>query len=208
MSRPRRLAVGLAVGSVLAVGVLGCAKSVDGTPLAASTPAPSTTTGAAPAGNVPTSSSSDAASSFCQSIETSWVSQSFGVTGVTIAPGPPEDTGDVQTVLCNVTAARGFTATILGQLYPSSSYTSQSVIALAQQELNTNEGATNMQTLSGIGDADLAFYCQTKNKIGGTNDVVFAVKAISAGIAASEFVVAQAVGQDKLIAFAKLADTD
>lgn len=148
------------------------------------------------------------ATTFCQSIETSWVSLAFSVTGVMITPGPPEDTGAVQTALCNVTADDGFSATILGQLYPSSSYTGQSVIDLAQQELNGNEGATGMQTLAGIGDADIAFYCQTKNKVGGTNDVVFAVKAIPEGIAASEFVVASEVGQDKLIAFAKLADTD
>jgi hypothetical protein len=207
MSRRGNLAVGIAVGSVLAAGVVGCATSVNGTPRAASTP----TTNSTSTNNTPPTSGSgsgSAASTFCQTIQPAWASQSFGVTGVKITPGPPENTGEVQTVVCDVTADGGFSSTILGQLYPSSTYTGQSVIQSAQQGLTADEGATNMRTLSGIGDSDIAFYCQTKNKAGGTNDVVFAVKTIPQGVAATELVVVSSVGQDKLIAFAKLVDAN
>ncbi|HEX3779926.1 MAG TPA: hypothetical protein VHX38_09670 [Pseudonocardiaceae bacterium] len=211
MSRCRKLAVGLAAGAVLAATLAGCAKSVEGTPEAAASPP---NTGTAPNGSGSSSSgnsgsggsgSGGSATDFCQSIDPTWVAQSFGVSSVLVSKGTPQSAGSVQTETCAVNASGGFTMTVLGLAYPTEAgFTSQSVAQSAQQELTSADNASNLQPLTGIGNADLAFICQVQGGVAGL--VLFADKAAQQIIEATEIVVPGSTSQAQLIAFAKLVD--
>jgi hypothetical protein len=132
-TRIGRVAGVAGLAAVLAVGVAGCSKSVQGTALAGATIATQTTTtgGDLPtsdqtSGSAPTSTGGgdldQKAQQTCGQLPKDAVTQSFGVSDVQItAGGGTTLSGGVQQITCVITGQPAFGASVVVQDYPSSS---------------------------------------------------------------------------------------
>lgn len=116
LSRIGRVAGLAGMAAVLAVGSVGCAKSVQGSALAATSLAPTTTSGN-------NGDLSQKAQQTCSQLPKDAVASAFGVTGVNVTTGGGSTlTGGVIQITCVITAA-GFGASVVVQIYPSTSIT-------------------------------------------------------------------------------------
>ncbi len=193
------------------MSIAGCAKEIGGTPRAGSTP----TTAAPTTGPTTTPSQSGgggstAADRFCATIKPAMVQQAFGVAGAKVATGPEHSNSGVTAVSCDITAGSGTNQVVINVVafdYSGvATATVNTVLQNAQQQLTTAAHAANVQSLSGIGSADAAFYCTISASDGSTGAVVFAAKQLSSGVAANDVTVVGDVQQSQVIEFAKLVD--
>ena len=204
MSRSRTIAVGLAVGAMLAMSVAGCAKEIGGYPEGAPTTAPTTTPGGSGGGG------STAGDRFCATLKPSMVQQAFGVPGAKVTTGREQSNNGVTAVSCAITAGSPTQPLVISVIafdYSGvATATVSTVLQNAQQQLAAAAQVTNLQPLSGIGASDAAFSCDIAAKDGSTGAVVFAAKQLSSGVSANDITVAGQVQQSQVIAFAKLVD--
>jgi hypothetical protein len=200
------IAAGLATGTLLAMGLVGCGKAVTGTPEAASTP--TTTTAPKPTGGGSGSTQGDR---FCSTITSDMVQQAFGVSGAQITTGQSQDTNGVAAVSCTIVASGG-AATLGGDVIAfnfagQTNVTTQSALQNAQTQLQSTGSASNFQTQNGIGDADAAFsYTFTAN--GGNGFGVYATKELQGSVVGTDVVVVGQVQLPQVVKFAGLVDTD
>jgi hypothetical protein len=201
MSRSRTIAVGLAVGAMLAMSVAGCAKEISGTPQAGPTTAPATTPGGG---------GSTAGDRFCATLKPSMVQQAFGVAGAKVVTGKEQSNNGVSAVSCNITAggtAQPLLINVIAFDYSGvATATVSTVMQNAQQQLALAAHASNVQQLSGIGSSDAAFSCTITSQNGVPGMVVFAAKQLPSGVSANDVTVGGAAQPSQVIAFAKLVD--
>jgi hypothetical protein len=203
MSRSRTISVGLAVGTMLAMSVVGCAKEVSGTAQAASTP----TTAPSQSGGGGGSTQGD---KFCSTLKPDMVQQAFGISGAKTTTGQEQSNNGVTALSCDIAASSGTSPLVINVIafdYSGvATATVSTVLQNAQQQLAGAAHATNVQSLSGIGGADGAFFCTISAQDGSSGDVVFAAKQLSSGVSANDITVVGQVQQSQVIAYAKLVD--
>jgi hypothetical protein len=165
---------------VLAGGLGACARSITGSAAPAGTlPAASSTT--APAGGASTTPSptpggttgdlSKQAQQTCALLPKEPVKAAFGVPDVTVhADSGTTLAGGIQQVNCVLTATNGFHATVVVQIYPSSTITTADQYYQVMQRQ-----FSSLQKLNGISGADAAGLFQD-NQNGPTVDEAFAAK--------------------------------
>jgi hypothetical protein len=187
------------VAAALAVGGVGCAKSIQGTALVGASVATQTTT---TGGGLPTGGTSSAAPTggnggdlsqkaqeTCSQLPKDAVANAFGVTGVNVTTGGGKTlNGGVIQITCVITAS-GFGASVVVQVYPSTSLsTPQQYAQIMGRQYTvtpiTVNGAdvagTFQQPVSGQ-EVDEA-YAAKKDTASNTVDVVLAGVPDSPGI--------------------------
>lgn len=191
VSRIGRVAGLAGVAAVLAVGGVACAKPVQGSALAATSVA--ARGGTTTSGSAPTSGGSDdlsqKARQTCAQLPKDAVSSSFGVTGVNVTTGGGKtlDGGVIQ-ITCIITAS-GFGASVVVQVYPSSSITTPQQYAqimghqytVSPITVNGADVAGTFQQPEGGQQVDEA-YAAKKDTDANTVDVVLAGVPDSPGI--------------------------
>lgn len=204
MSRSRMIAVGLAAGTMLAMSLVGCAKEVNGTAQAASTPS------TAPSQSGGGGGGSTQGDRFCGTLKPDMVRQAFGISGAKTTTGQEQSNNGVTALSCNIAASSGSSPLVINVIAFDYSGVATATVATvlqnAQQQLASAAHATNVQQLSGIGSADGAFFCTISAQDGSSGDVVFAAKRLSSGVSANDITVVGQVQQSQVIAYAKLVD--
>ena len=170
----------LAVGVVLAGGLGACARSVSGSASpAANLPPASATTSPAGGGspttpNAPPSGTSgdlsQQARQTCALIPKDSARTAFGLPDVTVhADSGKTLPGGIQQVTCVLTSTNGFRASVVVQIYPSSTITTADQFYQIMQRR-----FSSVQKLNGISGADVAGLFQDNQN--GTLDEAFAAK--------------------------------
>ena len=208
------IAAGLTASALLAVSLVGCAKAVTGTPVAASAPTSHSTPTTKPSSSGGSGGSgSTAGDQFCSTITPDMVQQAFGVGGAHVTTGQQQDTNGVLAVSCEISASSDSSVlaiSIVGFDYSGQqNVSSQSALQNAQQQLSNAGSGSNFQTQTGIGDSDGAFSYQIAGSSGTPGYAVFAAKSKNGDTSAADIIAAgDGVQLAQVIAFAKLVDTD
>lgn len=192
------------------MSLVGCAKAVSGTPLAASHPTTHSTPTTQPSGSGGSGGNTQA-SQFCSNITASMVQQAFGVSGAHITPGQQQDTNGVSAVSCLISTQGGPGAiginVIAFNFAGQNGVTPQSVLQNGQDQLSKSGNASNFQTQSKIGSSDGAFsYSVTAQ--GSTGFGVYAAKNLQGNTVAIDITAVGAVQLAQVLSFANVIDTN